>query len=532
MKDFSRDISVKEMRIMDQNTNDYGVPFGFLMECAGSSAARAIYENYKNEGLSSALILCGTGNNGGDGFVIARHLVARQIQVHVVLIGNPLKIRSEHARLNWEIVNRLKLNITVSVVKDSSKFHGGKLMGLEAGNYDVIVDCLLGTGIKGEIREPAKSAINYINQAKSQETRVVAIDVPSGMDPDDGSVSDITVEPDLLLTFHRKKAGFNSPDVSIPKIEVCSIGIPQDADRFVGSGDLKYNMRRRNDSNHKGQHGKVLVIGGSEEYSGAPALSGMAALQMDMDLVIVYSPRPIAAVIRGYSPNLIVREGKGSNICPEDLPVIEELIEWADSVVMGPGMGLAHETKEAVGMILSALTKSGKPVVIDADGLKMCKDYKDELKGCKAVLTPHAGEFKILTSTKLPPEEKYSERARILELVAQKFSSTFLVKGRLDYICDEEQTRINKTGVPQMAVGGTGDILTGIIASLLALRIDKFNAACVAAYISGRLGEKYLEIYGSTANPVKNFKSSDLLEIIPMVISESDSAKHLTTQNP
>ncbi|MBD3353447.1 MAG: NAD(P)H-hydrate dehydratase [Candidatus Lokiarchaeota archaeon] len=522
MKDFDRTISVNEMRAMDQNTTDYGVPIEFLMECAGSSAARTILSTYSLNKESKVLVLCGTGNNGGDGFVVARHLLSAGVNVTLLLVGSPLKIRTKHALLNWKILSNLNLKFKRIVIKDSSFFDAKEESQLnELKQCDVIVDCLLGTGIRGRIREPIRSAIQFIRNLKKANKKIVSVDVPSGVDPDDGSLSDVYIQPDLLITFHRKKLGFEKLNFKIPKIIVNSIGIPLDADLFVGSGDLKVTIKKRNKTNHKGQHGKVLVIGGSDQYSGAPALSAMAALEMDMDLVIVYAPKSVANVIRAYSPNLIVHEGTDSNINLDDIEKINELIEWADSIVLGPGMGLADETKEAVGKILDKCVETQKSVVIDADAIKICKNYKDLLKKSNAIVTPHSGEFTILTKTKLPAETSYFERARVLELVALNYGVTFLVKGRLDYICNGENTRINKTGVPEMAVGGTGDILTGIVASLLATKVDKFTAACVGAYINGKLGEIYKDIHKSNSNgKVETFKSSDLIGIIPIIISK------------
>ncbi|MHA1339173.1 MAG: NAD(P)H-hydrate dehydratase [Promethearchaeota archaeon] len=537
MRDFNREISVKEMNAVDQNTTDYGVPIDFLMECAGYSAADKIYSKYnlnpKDEQKNKVVLFCGTGNNGGDGFVVARHLLARQIKCNVILVGDPLRIRTEHAKRNWNILNNLVLNINILIIRDSSGLNeSNKVLVNLLNGACLIVDCLLGTGVRGSVREPIRSAIQLINLIKQNKMvtlkfdtnpKIISIDVPSGMNPDNGEIPDICVEPDLLITFHREKMGFAQAKLKIPEVIVKSIGIPQDADLFVGTGDLKVNLKRRDPNNHKGQHGKVLVIGGSEQYSGAPTLAALAALEMDVDLVIAYVPNSVANVVRTFSPNLIVREGKGKNICEEDVDELEPLIDWADSIVIGPGIGLAPETKSAFKGLLKLFAEKQKPVVIDADGIKIVAEYKDLLKKTKAVITPHEGEFYILTGTKLPPQNSFEERARILELVAMNYGVTFLVKGRYDYISNSSQTRINKTGVPEMAVGGTGDILSGILGALLSFGLNEFNATCVAAYISGKLGEEYKLLHRDINNQKlmrKNFKSSDLLNIIPYIISK------------
>jgi NAD(P)H-hydrate epimerase len=281
------------------------------------------------------------------------------------------------------------------------------------------------------------------------------------------------------------------------------------------------NIKKRGLFNHKGEHGKVLVIGGSNKYSGAPGLSALASLEMGTDLVIVYSPKSVASVIRSFSPSLIVNEGKGDNINPDDITDLTELLNWADTCVLGPGIGNADETVKAVGLILEILAKSKKSVVIDADAIKICTNYKEILKQTKAIVTPHAGEFQILTNTKLPDQTMFKERAKILELVSLNYGVTFLVKGKYDYISNADQTRVNKTGVPEMAVGGTGDILTGILASFLAWGLDNFDAACSAAYLCGKLGEEYLKIKTVKKKlDIKTFKSSDLIKTIPLIIGK------------
>ena len=522
MKDFKRKLSIKEMLTMDINTTDFGIPIEFLMENAGAGSARTIIDKFNLKKGDNVLIFCGTGNNGGDGFVIARHLATQQISASVLLIGSPNKLRTKETILNWNILNNLYFYVKTFIVTDSSYFTNitDKLPS-DIQEPSVIVDCLMGTGVKGKIREPIKSAIKLINIFRKKGIKVVSIDVPSGIDPNSGQFTDIAVGPDLLITMHRQKLGMDKIKIKIPEIIENNIGILYDADIFIGTGDLKQNLTRRKINNHKTQHGKVLIIGGSKTFSGAPALAAMAALEMDMDLVIVYAPNSVANVIRSYSPNLIVKEGKSSNITDNDIDEIIELIKWADSIVIGPGLGVADETKIVFGKILEKIVESKKPTVIDADGITHAVSYKDYLKKGNFILTPHAAEFIRLTGTKLPDQQDFMERSKILELVARKFGTTFLLKGKFDYISNSEHTRINKTGIPQMAVGGTGDLLTGILASLLALKIDLFNAGCVAAYISGKLGEEYLkheEIMHQ--NQIKSFKSSDLIKIIPKILGK------------
>ncbi|MHA1109714.1 MAG: NAD(P)H-hydrate dehydratase [Promethearchaeota archaeon] len=516
MRDFDRNISVKEMQILDKNSSDYGITPSTLMECAGYSAAQNIVNIVKKN--DRVFIMCGTGNNGGDGFVIARHLMAAQISVSLFLVGHPDHIRTQEARNNWKILQSLQLNLQIYIVKDSSFFENlATEIKTQKKKCKVIVDCLVGTGIRGKVREPIRSAITFTNSFSEQLTNIISIDVPSGVDPDTEKTADTFVRPDILITFHRRKIGFDN--LTIPKVIINPIGIPVDADIFIGSGDIQFTIPKRNKLNHKGQYGKVLIIGGSEQFSGAPALAGMAALQMGMDLVYIFAPKSVADVIRTYSPNLIVRSGQEKNICAKDVPTLVDLINKVDTVVIGPGLGTDPTTKKAFPLIISHLKDENIPLVIDANAITLSKFLKDDLPS-EVIFTPHANEFYELTGKKLPDQLDLHKRRTFLEKNADMWKATFLVKGRYDFITNGKKTRINKTGVPEMAVGGTGDILAGILGSLLALKINSFDAACCAAFINGKLGEFYQSYHKGTIKKGTPLKSSDLLEFIPSVLKQ------------
>ncbi len=517
MRDFDRNISVKEMQIQDKNSSDYGIHPSTLMECAGYSAANTIVSKLtKREHI---FIMCGTGNNGGDGFVIARHLASQQNFVSVFLVGHPDDIRTNEAKQNWDILQKLLLNLHIYVVRDSSFFED---LPEEVTNSEkkckFIIDCLLGTGIRGKIREPMRSAIEYINRFHNQSTKIISIDVPTGVDPDNGKAADVYVKPDILITFHQKKNGFEN--IGVPEIIVNSIGIPLEANLFVGSGDIQFLIPKRNIFNHKGQYGKILIIGGSEQFSGAPALAGMAALEMGIDLVYIFAPKSVADVIRGYSPNLIVHSGKKKNLCKEDFKEISDLLKKVDSVVIGPGMGTDSLVQDLFLEIITLIKDLKIPIVIDADAIRLVKPLKEEIGNLLCVITPHAREFFDLTGITLPDQTQFQNRISFFKKLENDWKTVFLVKGKFDYISNGKTTRINKTGVPEMAVGGTGDILAGIVGSLLAIKMNLFDAACCAAYINGKLGEIYQNYNKGTKENGKPMKSSDLLEFIPTVLKE------------
>ncbi|MFX1500698.1 MAG: NAD(P)H-hydrate epimerase, partial [Promethearchaeota archaeon] len=307
MKEFNSErITSEEMEILDNNSEWLGIPKSHLMECAGYSVAVKIMNRGYVETKKKVIIFCGTGNNGGDGFVVARHLSSRGVKVLVVLVGNPNKIRTKEAQLNWNIIfNNLNYSIEVEIVKDSTDLIniGDKIK--QDKTYQVIVDALLGTGIKGKIREPIASAIDLINSIKKGENEkktVVSIDVPSGVDPNTGDVSDKAVYADLVITFHRRKIGLSCSNDHIDEILEKSIGIPPEANLFVGRGNLLPTLKKRKSDVHKGEFGKILIVGGSKNYSGAPAYASLTGINFGIDLVITYVPEIIANVLRNYSP--------------------------------------------------------------------------------------------------------------------------------------------------------------------------------------------------------------------------------------
>ncbi|MFW9987495.1 MAG: NAD(P)H-hydrate epimerase, partial [Candidatus Odinarchaeota archaeon] len=214
MKEFKTEkITSEEMAILDNNSEWLGIPKSHLMECAGYAVAAKIMNRGYVEAKKKAIIFCGTGNNGGDGFVVARHLSSRGVKVLVILVGNPSNIRTKEAQLNWNILfNNLNYSIEVEIVKDSTELIDLDNRIKKDKSYQVIVDALLGTGIQGKIREPVASAIDLINNIKKEENEkktVVSIDVPSGVDPNTGNVSDKAVYADLVITFHRRKLGLS-----------------------------------------------------------------------------------------------------------------------------------------------------------------------------------------------------------------------------------------------------------------------------------------------------------------------------------
>ncbi|MBY9007242.1 MAG: NAD(P)H-hydrate dehydratase [Candidatus Lokiarchaeota archaeon] len=488
----SEKISSAQISILDNNTEWLGIPKTHLMECAGYSFAMEVIRKYYLDRTKTVLILCGTGNNGGDGFVIGRHLSSVGIKCKIILIGTPEKIRTKEAKLNWEIIyNSLNYSIENKIIKDSSeiKEYQNKILKGQT-KYNLIIDGLLGTGIKGKLKEPISSAIDFINTLKLERNiPVVSIDVPSGLNPNTGDVEDKAIKANLVITFHRNKTGMNIDNEYIEEIIIKPIGIPEEAFIFIGRGDLLPTLKKRNYNSHKGEFGRMLVIGGSKNYSGAPAYSSLTGINFGIDLVITYTPHVIADILRSYSPNMIVRSSPGDWLNMKAYNEIALLSDWAYAILIGPGLGEEKETEELLVNLLKKYKNDKKKFVLDADALKLVRNHHDLIKGQNCILTPHENELKVMTKTTIASYNNISKRSSDIFKIAKKLDLNILLKGSYDYISNGKLLKINKTGCPEMAIGGTGDVLAGLCTSFIATRNPIFESACSGAFLNGYIGE-------------------------------------------
>ncbi|MCG7849809.1 MAG: NAD(P)H-hydrate dehydratase [ANME-2 cluster archaeon] len=478
-------ITSRRMDALDTNCEYLGLSRLQLMENAGSAVAAEVMNLPTRERV---LLVAGRGNNGGDAFVAARHLTGYEVKV--LLLGKSGDVKTPEAARNLSILK--STGIPVIEVTDVS--------GLDPAYFsdcDVIVDAIFGTGIKGPIREPETTVIDMIN---GSDAKVVSVDVPSGMDPDGGEFEK-AVKSDVTVTFHLPKPGLLEKVAKdyIKEIAVADIGIPPEAEIMVGPGDLKLVTGRRPDS-HKGEGGRVLIIGGGA-YTGAPALSGMAALRTGADIVTVAVPKSVAGIVASFSPNLIVRKLSKKRLHRQDIPVLEELIQAHDVVVIGMGLGRDDETLSAVREILPLCNR----VVVDADGLAALETPLSQY-GCEMIITPHAGEFKALGGADVPGD--LDRRVGMVNRFSADNGAVVLLKGPEDIISDGQGARVNRTGNPGMTVGGTGDVLAGITGALFA-RHNAIEAAAAAAYICGRAGDMVYEELGT------GLLATDVIDNIP-----------------
>ena len=449
-------ISPLDSRVLDINSEMLGIEVDELMANAGEALADVITDLYSGKRI---LFVCGTGNNGGDGYVAARLLEA-----DVAFFKEPKTVAAMNA---FRKIENRPIQFEESILKD----------------YDVIVDCVLGTGVSGEVRAPYS---DYIRSVNGCGKTIISCDVPSGFG------TSLCVRPKVTVTFHDIKEGMDESNCG--NIIVADIGIPEEAYTFVGSGDmLRYPTPE--DESHKGQNGRLLIIGGGP-YTGAPAMAGMAALRVGVDLVHIATPESSFQAVASACPTYIVHKLKGDRLDTDSMEYLIEMSKGMDTVLIGPGLGADEGTRRA---IVEFIERCDRPMVVDADGVT---SFRGDIPKKNIVFTPHRGEFEKLARGAEPQD------------FAEKNQCTVVLKGHTDVITDGRRTRKNNAGTPAMTVGGTGDVLAGTIAGLLAKGMDPFDAGCLGAYICGRAGEKSFDEFSYGMLP------TDIIDNIARVLRE------------
>jgi NAD(P)H-hydrate epimerase len=484
-------ITPQDVQVLDINAAYYGITTQHLMENAGKAIATHIIQN-KSYNKMKILILCGIGNNGGDGFVAARYL-SKNYPITIFLLGNKDEIKTTTAQKNFQQLNNFNINIYTKTDADQ--------LPTLITQHDLIIDAMLGIGITGNLREPYKKAANLVNQT-SKKT-VISIDIPTGLG------TDIAIKPHTTITFHDIKEGMQQ--INSGKILITDIGIPIQAQTHIGPGELSIYYPKPKPESHKRDNGVVLIIGGGP-YTGAPALAGMGAYRTGTDLVHIATPRKSAHAISCHSPNLIVHDLSEEILTTEDTSTIKPLLQQATSILIGPGLGTAPETIDSIQEIINTATNHHKPIVIDADAIHPFSKIINLIKNTQIIITPHATEYHKLTGKILPK----SLEKRITEITtwAKEHKLTVLFKGPTDIITNGNTTKLNTIHNPAMTVGGTGDILAGIASALLSKNVAPFSAACITAFINGTAG-----------NYAFNQKSygllpTDIIENIPLVLQK------------
>jgi hydroxyethylthiazole kinase-like uncharacterized protein yjeF len=478
-------LTAAEMRATDLRTSEvFGVASLTLMENAGTAVARFVLREYPRQQRIG--ILCGRGNNGGDGFVAARVLRKAGREVKVVLLGEPADVSGDAA----EMLKRM--NVTLMLLRSAADFEMPDVCSFFSDS-DLFIDAVVGTGFKPPLRGMAADVRDRL--AKTS-VPVVAIDLPSGWDADTRSPeAPDAFRSDAVVTFTAPKLAHVFGNMTRGAIVVAGIGSPEESVQsstwltWAGSSKSIADKPRPVDSN-KGKYGHVLVIGGSRGKAGAPAMASLAALRSGAGLVTAAIPESILSTVAQFAPELMavpLEEGKHGEVIERNLEagILQPLLERKTVIALGPGLGQEPQTVE---FVTGLMRETNLPMVIDADALNIFSSGRLNLldgRDRTLVLTPHPGEMARLVGQSIA--EVQANREKIARDFAARHSVTLVLKGWRTLIAHPGgEIAVNTTGNPGMAKGGSGDILTGIVAAMLAQYPDHVPEAVNAAvYLHG-----------------------------------------------
>lgn len=471
-------VTAKEMKQYDANTRNYfQMESAVLMERAALSVVDAISENFP--GKRRLLIVAGMGNNGGDGFAIGRILWQRGCEVDFVLLGEKEKC-SKETKKQIEILERYGLPIETNFPNRE---------------YDIIVDAIFGIGLSRNVEGIFEEAITYINQSSA---KIVAVDIPSGVSAEDGSILGTAVKADMTVTFAFKKLGL----LLYPGAEYCGkllcadIGITKESFlgetpyfQSYGKEDLA-KLPIRTKAGNKGTFGKVLVIAGSKNMCGAAQFTALSAYRTGSGMVRIFTVSDNREILQKNIPEALLTTYDADSL---EEGLLEEAMRWATVVVLGPGLGTTQTAENIVNYVLSKTTMpKAVPLVIDADALNIIagnEAFKQKIKGKPIVLTPHLMEFARLTGKDI--EEIKANRVKEALAFAKENEITLVCKDAVTIVSHKgESNYINQTGNESMATAGSGDVLAGIIASLLGQGKTPEEAAVLGVAIHGLAGDR------------------------------------------
>jgi hydroxyethylthiazole kinase-like uncharacterized protein yjeF len=486
-----RVLNTQQMREADRRTiEEIGLPSIVLMENAGRQVVAAMESAFEALASMRVAIVCGRGNNGGDGFVVARTLCQRGIDVSVYLVGEAASVGGD-ARTNLDVLKHLGLDVVEIADAAAWELHGADVLGA-----DVIVDALVGTGLNAPLAGLMETVVADVNSASRP---VVAIDLPSGLMADRPEVVGPAVQASVTVTLGAPKLPLVLPpgEALAGNLVIAEIGIPdaviEDVDgpwvELLTRASMRTLIEPRSEDSHKGDYGRIVIVAGSRGKTGAAALAALAALRSGAGLVTVATPGsclPIIASLGAEYMTLALPEDEHGRVLSSAIDDV--LASGADVIAVGPGLG---RSDEVVAFVQGLVERCGVPLVLDADALQAFRNAPERLSGPDGVdliITPHPGEMAGLTGLSIDEVQKHR-----LD-VARDFATTHRVhvvlKGHRTIVSTPEgRTFINVTGNAGMATGGTGDVLTGALAAWMGQLLDAEAATKLAVYLHGSAGD-------------------------------------------
>jgi len=470
-----------EMYAIDKYTIErVGIPGEKLMENAGRGCSKFIKDLVIPE--SKVAIFCGSGNNGGDGFVIARYLKEWQYDPNVFLMGSVEKM-SEETRNNYN--KCIELNIPIEKIKKAPE---------DLSKFEIIIDAIFGVGLKGEVKGWRADVINKINQF---EKTTVAIDIASGIDADTGNAG-IAVDCDFTLTMAALKRGqlIGKGREKSGDVIVIDIGVPEDVfSKFDIKGTLATDENvvfpNRNRFSHKGDYGKVGIIAGSPGFTGAAILASKAALRSGAGLITLFHPLGLEVILENQLLEVMTFTIPLMDDM-KDAREFDEKLNSMDVLLIGPGIGTSEEMLK---LIEAIITIWDRPLILDADALNIISQNKqilDNIREKNVLLTPHIAEFARLCD--IEKEEVIKDPVKHMQKFVKKYNCSILLKSATSIYCDAYSLTFDLSGNDGLSTGGSGDVLAGIIASFVGQHLSLKDAAVSASYLLGETAEKLAEI--------------------------------------
>ena len=508
--------TAEQMQELDRKSIEvFRIPGIVLMENAGRGSAEVITHTFPDIQKKKIAIIAGKGNNGGDGFVIARHLLNQGISVKVFLLTDPKSLRGD-AEINFNIFHHMKGE---AIPVPSSKDYQKVKKSLE--HFDLLIDGIFGTGLDAEVRGYYREVIDHLNALQKP---IVAIDIPSGLDANTGKPLGTAIRASLTITFGLPKVGhLISPGSDyVGTLKVIDIGIPKRLveEEKIQTHLLEYEEIRRGLSTsrrpdtHKGDYGHLLVIAGSVGKTGAAAMACEAALRIGAGLVTLAIPKslnPIMEVKLTETMTEPLPETPKQTLSLRAFNAILRLCENKRAVIIGPGIGTYKETQSLVLKLIKALDL---PIILDADGLTSLAAQPKTLLSTKQplILTPHPGEMARLV--RCTTKEVQEDRIGVSRNFSQSHHVYLILKGHRTLIATPKgEIFINPTGNPGLASGGTGDVLTGMIGGLICQGFDILSALQISVYLHGLAGDVVAQELGE-----KSLVATDIIKKIPALL--------------
>lgn len=503
-------VDTEKIRELDRKAQEeFFISSEILMENASLSVVYFILKKFSEIKDKKFLIFCGTGNNGGDGFAIGRKIHSLGGNVKFVLLGDVEKL-TQDARINYERVKKIKIEVLVNPETEIVK--------KELESSEILIDAIFGTGLKREIEGYTKEVINLINSSKRF---VISVDIPSGINGDNGIEMGVSVNADVVITFGLPKVGNLIEDgaektkelylsyISYPKILYENV----DSSIFINE-PLKIENRKKN--THKKDFGDALFISGSKKYLGAPFFCSYSFLKSGGGYSRLATVEEVIKSISSNAKEVIyytLKESRDGTISKENEEFLINLSEEVKYVVIGPGIGLNEDLEE---LVINLVKKINKPILIDGDGLTLISKNKVMLKQRKAptILTPHLGEFSRLTQ--INKEDIRKNKINILRDFSKEYNSYIVLKGYHSLISTPDgKIFINLSGNPCMATAGMGDILDGIIPAMYGLNFNIEESVRMGVFVHGFCGDLLKEKFGENG-----VVASQMIKFLPITLKE------------